>query len=291
MFTQKSQKSLSNFICEKCDYITSKKTDFDKHLLTPKHKNHDKMFTNVDTIATNLAQKKFACDCGKEYKHRQSLYVHKKKCNTEEKINNNQLVEYLMKENSEFKNLILEALKNGSIHNSNNIINNNSNNKSFNLQFFLNETCKDAMNITEFVNSIQLQLSDLEKVGELGYIEGISNIIVKNLNALDVTLRPVHCTDKKRETMYIKDEDKWEKEDEKKAKLHKMIRKVSHKNIDLISEFKELHPDWKKSTSKVSDKFNKIIIESMGGDGDNDFEKEEKIIKKIAKEVLIPIHL
>jgi len=192
-----------------------------------------------------------------------------------------------MKENSEFKNLILEALKNGSINNSNNIINNNSNNKSFNLQFFLNETCKDAMNITEFVNSIQLQLSDLEKVGELGYIEGISNIIVKNLNALDITLRPVHCTDKKRETMYIKDEDKWEKEDETKTKLHKMIRKVANKNIGLISEFKELYPDWKKSTSKVSDQFNKIIIESMGGPGDNDFEKEEKIIKKVAKEVLI----
>jgi hypothetical protein len=291
MFTQKSQKSLSNFICEKCNYNTCKKTDFDKHLLTWKHKNHDIMFTNVDINATNVAEKKFTCECGKDYKHRQSLYVHKKTCNyensKEEKTNNNHLVEYLMKENSEFKSLILEALKNGSVSNSNNIINNNSNNKSFNLQFFLNETCKDAMNITDFVDSIQLQLSDLEKVGELGYIEGISNIIVKNLNALDVTLRPVHCTDKKRETMYIKDENKWEKEDEKKAKLHKMVRKVAIKNINLISEFKELYPDWRKSTSKVSDQFNTIIIESMGGAGDNDFEKEEKIIKKIAKEVLI----
>jgi hypothetical protein len=248
------------------------------------------MLTNVDKNATNVADKKFVCECGKEYKHRQSLYVHKKICGNEnivENKDNNKLVEYLMKENLEFKNLILEALKNCSINNSNNIINTNSNNKSFNLQFFLNETCKDAMNINEFVNSIQLQLSDLEKVGELGYVEGISNIIVKNLNALDVTLRPVHCTDKKRETMYIKDEDKWEKEDENKAKLHKMVRRVANKNIDLISEFKELYPDWKKSTSKVSDQFNKIIIESMGGAGDNDFEKEDKIIKKIAKQVFI----
>jgi hypothetical protein len=247
------------------------------------------MLTNVDKNATNVAEKKNICECGKEYKHRQSLYVHKKICNENipENKDNNKLVEYLIKENLEFKNLILETLKNGSINNSNNTINTNSNNKSFNLQFFLNETCKDAMNITDFVNSIQLQLSDLEKVGELGYVEGISNIIVKNLNALDVTLRPVHCTDKKRETMYIKDEDKWEKEDDNKAKLHKMVRKIANKNIDLISEFKELYPDWKKSTSKVSDQFNKIIIESMGGAGDNDFEKEEKIIKKISKKVLI----
>jgi hypothetical protein len=107
------------------------------------------------------------------------------------------------------------------------------------------------------------------------------------LNALDITLRPVHCTDKKRETMYIKDEDKWEKEDDNKSKLHKMVRRVSNKNIDLISDFKLLHPEWKKSTSKVSDQFNTIVIESMGGAGDNDFEKEEKIIKRVAKEVLI----
>jgi hemerythrin superfamily protein len=108
---------------------------------------------------------------------------------------------------------------------------------------------------------------------------------------LDVTLRPVHCTDKKRETMYIKDENKWEKEDDNKTKLHKMVKKVSNKNIDLISEFKELYPDWKKSTSKVSDQFNKIIIESMGGAGDDDYEKEEKIIKKVAKVVFIDKNL
>jgi hypothetical protein len=217
---------------------------------------------------------------------------HKKKCKIQEykDIDNDckiseiqelkEFMSYLMKENSEMKNMMMEVIKNGT-HNI------NSNNKTFNLNVFLNETCKNAMNITDFVNSIKLQLSDLEKVGELGYVEGISKIILKNLNALDITLRPVHCTDKKRETMYIKDEDKWEKEDEKKIKLHKMIRKVANKNIDLISDFKALYPDWKKSTSKVSDQFNKIIIESMGGPGDNEYENEEKIIKKIAKEVYI----
>jgi hypothetical protein len=132
-----------------------------------------------------------------------------------------------------------------------------------------------------------LQLSDLINVGESGYIEGISNIIVKNLNALDVTARPIHCMDKKRETMYIKDEDKWEKDDANKAKMHKMVRKVANKNINLIQDYRDKYPDCMKSTSKYSDQFNKIIIESMGGSGDNDFEKEEKIIKKVAKEVVI----
>ena len=151
----------------------------------------------------------------------------------------------------------------------------------------VNETCKNAMNITDFVDSLQLQLSDLEKVGEVGYIEGISNIIIKKLNALDISERPIHCTDKKRETMYIRDEDKWEKEDEKRIKLHKMVKNVAYKNINLISEFREKYPDFKKINSKYSDQFNKIIIESMGGKGDNEYEKEEKIIKRVAKEVFV----
>jgi len=142
------------------------------------------------------------------------------------------------------------------------------------------------MNIMDFVDSIKLQLSDLEKVGELGYVEGISNIIVKNLKKLDVTQRPVHCTDTKRETMYIKDEDKWEK-DEEKLKLHKVVRKVACKNQNLIPDYKKEHPDYNKYHSTTSDKYNKIIVESMGGPGDNDFEKEEKIIKNISKQVFV----
>jgi len=169
--------------------------------------------------------------------------------------------------------------------NSNNTSNshNNNNNKTFNLQFFLNEQCKDAMNIMDFVESIQYQLSDLEKMGEIGYVEGLSNIIVKNLNALDVTQRPVHCTDKKREVLYVKDENKWEKEDEDKNKIRKVIKRVMIKNQNLIPKFKELHPDYNKASSKFSDQYNTIIIESMGGRGDNDVEKENKIIKNITK--------
>jgi hypothetical protein len=180
---------------------------------------------------------------------------------------------------------MLEVCKNGT--NNNNITNTNSHNKSFNLNFFLNETCKDAMNIMDFVDSIKLQLSDLENVGKIGFIEGISDIIVKNLNSLDETKRPVHCTDSKREVMYVKDENKWEKENETKLKLRKAIKKVAHKNTQMLSQFRTKHPDCLKSESKLSDKYNKLVFEAMGGKGDNDLEKEDKIIKKIAKEVII----
>ena len=297
MSTDFVQKSSQIFVCKFCDFNTSRKSQYTRHLTTSKHKKSTNLNEKVPESSNT-----YDCDCGKKYKERSGLWRHKNKNNCckdniqsetdnenslkPENTEKDELIHYLMNESKELKNLILEVLKNGT-SNTNNISNINSHNKTFNLNVFLNETCKDAMNITDFIDSIKLQLSDLEKVGEVGYIEGISNIILKNLNALDVTERPIHCTDKKRETMYIKDEDKWEKEDEKKAKLHKMVRKVANKNINLISEFKELYPDWKKSTSKVSDQFNKIIIESMGGAGDNDFEKEEKIIKKIAKQVFI----
>jgi hypothetical protein len=182
--------------------------------------------------------------------------------------------------------MVMKVLENGT-HNTHSHNTTNSHNKAFNLNFFLNETCKDAMNIMDFVDSIKLQLGDLEKVGEIGYVEGISKIITKNLKALDITQRPIHCTDKKREVLYVKDEDKWEKEDEDKNKLKKAIKRVVSKNQRLIPQFKEKHPDCGKSASKFSDQYNKIIVESMGGSGDNDFEKEEKIIQKISREVIV----
>ena len=297
---QKVAKKLQIFKCDFCDYSTSRKSSLEKHTLTDKHKmvgNGSKM---VENDSEKLQKKSFLCKCGNLYKYESGYYRHKKICTyvdpaiKEEKQarDTEELIKYLMKENSEFKHLLMDQHKNmiEFVKNTGNYTitnNSNSHNKSFNLQFFLNETCKNAMNITDFINSLQLQLSDLENVGELGYVEGISNIIIKKLNALDVSERPIHCTDKKRETMYIKDEDKWEKEDEKKTKMHKMIRKVANKNIDLISDFKALHPDWKKCSSKYADQFNKIIIESMGGPGDNEYENEEKVIKRVAKEVLI----
>jgi hypothetical protein len=194
-----------------------------------------------------------------------------------------------VKQNSELIVQNAELVKSGTYnttysHNNNNT---NSHNKTFNLQFFLNETCKNAMNIMDFVDSIKLQLSDLEKVGEIGFVEGISNIINTNLKALDVTQRPIHCTDKKSEILYVKDSDKWEKENNDKAKIRKAIKQIAHKNSKLVSQFKEAHPDCGKSVSKFSDQYNKIIIEAMGGPGDNDNEKEDKIIKNISKNVII----
>jgi hypothetical protein len=245
------------------------------------------MLTNVDT---SVLKKMYKCHCGKSYSHRQSLSVHKKKCNIDKHLENpnkkDELINYLIKENQEFKNLILEIVKKDTTTN-NNVTTTNSHNKTFNLQFFLNETCKDAMNIMDFVDSLKLQLSDLENVGKIGFVEGISNIIVKNLNSLDETKRPIHCTDSKREVMYVKDEDKWEKENEDKKKLRTVIKHVAHKNSKALKDFRTKHPDCDKSTSKYSDQYNKLVIEAMGGKGDNDLEKEDKIIKNIAKNVVI----
>ena len=308
------KKNAKKFQCENCDFVCYKKSNYDKHLMTPKHKNTDKILTNTDAknaenaenvLETNM----FICGCGNRYKHRQSLFNHKKKCDNTtitdsnvDSFDKDQLILMLIKQNTdlikestEFKNIIIaqntstqnmmmEVIKTGT-HNTN-ITHTNSHNKAFNLNFFLNETCKDAMNIMDFVDSIKLQLSDLEKVGELGYVEGISNIITKNLKELDVTQRPVHCTDKKRETIYIKDENKWEKDEDNK-KLHKVVRRVTCKNQNLIPKFKELHPEYNKYHSKVSDQYNKIIVESMGGPGDNEYEKEEKIIRNISKNIIV----
>jgi hypothetical protein len=186
----------------------------------------------------------------------------------------------------EQNNMMVEVMKNGTHHNTTNTVNNNSNNKTFNLQVFLNETCKNAMNISDFVDSIKLQLSDLIKVGEVGYVQGISNIITSNLQALDVSVRPIHCTDKKRETVYIKDEDKWEKDDDN-SKLKKVIKKVAYKNEKLLDQFKQKYPGCNYSESRYSDQYSKIVIEAMGGAGNNDKEKEDKIIRNISKAVTL----
>jgi hypothetical protein len=309
MSTHLSQKIPLKYTCDICEYLTSNKKDYTKHLLTDKHKKHE-MSTEINNKSPEIPTRS-VCECGKIYKERSGLWRHKKKCTQKylsepdeeyaykqvneptakvneptAKVNEptaNDLIMLLIKENSDLKNMMMKVIETGT-HNTTN--NTNSHNKAFNLNFFLNETCKDAMNIMDFVESIKLQLSDLEKVGELGYVEGISNIIVKNLNDLDVTQRPVHCTDKKRETMYIKDEDKWEK-DEENSKIKKVIKKVASKNQRLITKFKETHPDCIKYHSKYSDQYNKIIVESMGGSGDNDTEKEEKIIRNISKNVVV----
>ena len=292
--TKKTPKTPLLLECKLCYFKCSKQSDYDRHIMTSKHQNATKLLQNA-TYFTQKNAINYVCDkCCKNFKHSSSLYRHKKNCQIIEKTEDNEnidkkdeLINYLIKENQEFKNLILEIVKKDTTTNNNNITTTNSHNKTFNLQFFLNETCKDAMNIMDFVDSLKLQLSDLENVGKIGFVEGISNIIVKNLNSLDETKRPIHCTDSKREVMYVKDEDKWEKDNEEKKKLRKVIKHVAHKNSKMIKEFKAKHPDCEKSDSKFSDEYNKLIIEAMGGKGDNDLEKEDKIIRNIAKKVVI----
>ena len=297
--TEKTPKTPSFFECNLCYFKCCKQSDYIRHISTPKHQNATEMLSNA-TYFTPKNAEIFVCDkCCKNFKHSSSLYRHKKNCPNIEKSDNNQenneqniekkdeIINFLMKENQDFKNLILEIVKKDTYNNNNNIINTNSHNKTFNLNFFLNETCKDAMNIMDFVDSLKIQLSDLENVGELGYVNGISKIIVQNLNLLDETKRPVHCTDTKREILYVKDEDKWEKENENKEKIRKMIKHVTHKNSKLLKDFKVKYSGCEKSESKYSNKYDKLIIEAMGGKGDNDLEKEDKIIRNIAKKVTI----
>jgi hypothetical protein len=295
--TNFTSKNIKKHHCEFCDFGCSKLGDFNRHKSTLKHKKEEERYKMIqnDTTKTSNYITRYVCDCGKEYRHHSGLWRHKKICEFVEKESkpeysfdklhetmfDKDLIMMLVKQNTE----LLEVLKNGT--NNTVISNNHSNNKTFNLQVFLNETCKDAMNIMDFVNSIQLQLSDLESVGKLGFVEGISNIITMNLKALDVTQRPVHCTDNKRETIYIKDDNKWEKEDEQKIKLRKAIKRVATKNMCLIHKFKEAHPDCSKASSRFSDQYNKIVVEACGGSGDNDLEKEDKIIRNIAKNVTI----
>ena len=297
MEIKKNEKNES-FYCQKCDFICVFKSDWSRHLTTRKHLSQSQMEINGNILAEKNESKNHCANCSKIYKTNAGLWKHVNKCNkntnkTEsnniEKMEIYDLVKYLMKENGDLKtmmmeqqNLVLEIAKNGTHNNTT-----NSHNKTFNLQFFLNETCKDAMNIMDFVDSINLQLSDLESVGKLGYVEGISKIITTNLNALDIHKRPVHCADKKREILYIKDDNKWEKENDDKNKIRQAIRRVAAKNQRLLPKFKEAHPDCGKYHSKFSDQYNKIIVESMGGSGDNDLEKEDKIIKNISKNVVI----
>jgi len=293
--TDIKQKLSNKYCCENCNYFTDRKSNLDNHLLSAKHQkeiNGSEIKQKLSNIKQQL-KFTFCCEnCDKKYQTQGGLWKHKKKCtsiNDTDTDNNNkeitelkELMKYLMKENSELKTMMFEVIKNGTHNNTN-----NSHNKSFNLQFFLNETCKDAMNIMDFVDSIKIQLSDLEKFGEIGYVDGISKIIMNNLNSLDETKRPVHCTDTKREVMYVKDEDKWEKEADNKPKIRKLIKHVTHKNTKLLKDFKTKYPGCEKSDSQYSNKYDKLIIEAFGGKGDDDVVKENKIIKNILKEVTI----
>ena len=289
------------YYCNICDYKCFTKYNYNRHLTTTKHLKS----TNINMLSTENEQNEqvsnFECDiCNKIYKERSGLWRHKQKCkikenekdklieklmkeNKEIKETNivnkkDDMIEFLLKENKEIKELILEIVKNGTHINTVNSNNTNSNNKAFNLQFYLNETCKNAMNMSDFIDSINLQLSDLISVGELGYVDGISKIIIDNLNKLDFTERPVNCTDKKRDTIYIKDNNKWEKDEENK-KLNKAVKKVAYKNTMMFPLFKQKYPDYNNAESIHSNQYSNIVIQSL----DDSRENNEKVIKNISK--------
>ena len=293
MLENLSKKIPEVFECKKCNYNTSSKKDFNKHIATSKHKR----IVNASNLPINNI---FKCSCGKSYWHDSSYYRHKKKCthNLKNDLANEekqqQLIEYLLKENSEFKQLMLEQNKNmlelaknsGNNHNTtSNVVNNNNN---FNLQFFLNNTCKDAMNIMDFVSQLQVGVNDLEETGRLGFAEGISKIFINGLKQINVNDRPIHCSDFKRETLYIKSNNEWAKENEDKLVLTNAIKHVAHKNIKQISEWTKEHPEFNDPDSKENDKYLQIVSEAMSGATKEETVKNyNKIIKNIVKESII----
>jgi len=302
------------YFCKLCFYGTNKKSSYKQHLLTQKHQTNQEAPDNVSVVQVSDNNKHACGSCDKTFQDRSGLWRHKKKCGSTQILNpeiildiihqNNEFKEMLMSQSKQATELqkqsqqhtndlqkqIIELCKNTThMSNNNNNKNNtiNSNNKIFNLQFFLNDTCKNAMNLTDFVSSLQINLTDLESVGELGFVNGLSKLIINGLNDLEECERPVHCSDLKRESMYVKDDNKWEKEDAENTKMKKALKQIAHKNIKMLPVWKTKNPDCKRSESHLSDKYSHMVIEAMGGSGDNDDEKANKIIRKIAKEVTI----
>lgn len=290
---------MTKFLCVLCQYKTNNKKDYGKHLLTPKHKKHSFTINKSPKMEDGM----FHCICEKKYIHQSGLSKHKKKCilvkngvngnSEEEPVLIKQLIKQyqsLLMENKEFKSLIMDLVAkpipaiNTNI--TNNVNNHNSNNKQFNLQFFLNETCKNAMNITEFVDSLEIKSCELEDFGKLGYIQGISNIFIRGLKELDETERPLHCTDKKREILYIKHNNIWEK-DSDKEKMIKTIKDIANKNFKRIPKWKQDNPLSEDNSTKKHMEYMHILNQVMTGITPDDEVGINKIIKKIALEVYI----
>jgi hypothetical protein len=314
MVNNSAQNPQSFFTCSICDYYTSRKNDYNRHLLTPKHCDANKKQIQTNDAAQNPQQHK-CCQCGKKYKHRSSLCKHKKLCvnpeplkidtnlviellkqNKEKELNDKEMMMTILKENSELKTMILDMCKTmtataasgttNNNNNNNNTINNTTNN--FNLNVFLNETCKDALNLADFVSSLQVKLKDLEETAKIGYTEGVSRIFINGLNELEVNMRPIHCSDLKRETLYIKNDDKWTKEDPDKPNITKAVKKVSNKNIQQIFEWQKKYPCYKDPESKQNDRYLEMLSGAMGGSTDEEQSNNiDKIIRNITKEVVI----
>jgi hypothetical protein len=301
------------FICDICDYCTVNRKDFKKHEQTQKH---IKNVSNEGEIKQESPlQCTYVCDkCECVFNCRTTLWRHNKKCEIEpisteiviadkpieEKFDKDSIIQ-LIKQNKELQTVLMEqnavilsqheTMKKMSTHSTliqNNTTNHNTTNNQFNLNVFLNEQCKSAVNLIDFVNSLQVQIKDLEKTGQLGYVEGISSIFLKGLREMDIYKRPIHCTDLKRETVYVKDQDSWEKETAEKSKLRMAIQTVARKNLKTLPAWQEENPDFRKLDTKENNTFIKIALHSLGGQTDEEEEKfTEKIIKNVLKDVVI----
>jgi uncharacterized protein (DUF2132 family) len=281
--------------CKICDYQCKRFSDLQRHFATAKH---NALFCSKNIEQEN-AQQLYVCKfCEKTYKARNSLWYHYKKCAKNAQHDKsadvtNEMVLDIIKQNNEFKQMLMEQNKQimeMNKHTTNTHITNNNQtiNNRFNLNVFLNEKCKDALNISDFINSLQISMTDLEQVGACGFVEGISKIFVNGLKQLDVYKRPIHCSDLKREVMHLKENNVWEKEDDDKPKLIQVIKTIADKNIKTIPEWKHENPESRDSTSKKSDQYLQIMGHSLGAcDKEKDNQNYHKIIKRVAKEVLI----
>ena len=290
---------MPEFECKDCDYKTCNRKDFKKHLDTKKHQH------NKYNKCINLSPvRNMVCVCGKSYSHRASLYNHKKNCKivvqsdmgentivgdkinitTEmfmKLMNDNQDMIKIIKEQQQQINAIIPKI--GNVTTNNNTTTNMTNN-NFNLNFFLNEKCKDALNISEFIESLKITLEDLQYSRSNGLVQGISNVMIRGLKKLDIYKRPIHCTDVKRDTMYIKDKEKWEK-DETHEKLRNTIIKIANKERNAISAWVEQNPDWMDTETTQMEYL--TLINKICEPIENDIKNEKKIIKIIGKEIIL----
>ena len=322
-FTQKSAKKQREYFCESCDYNSIRKNDFDRHLLSSKHQNYAKI-NRINRMRNKSANSKnevsvdnshHCQSCNKSFTCRSGLWRHNQKCKmtlSHEQDNQEESNDYdeqeseeydlknmflqMMKQNEEFKQIMLEQntklmemANNQSIINNNNINYNNNNtmNNKFNLTVFLNETCKDAMNIQEFIDYVTVQHSDFENFGKMGYVEALTRIFLRNLMELEVHKRPIHCSDLKREVLYVKDNDVWTS-DVSREKLIRTIKYIANKNVKQIPGWMDKNPDSKNTQTKLHDKYMRMLCFSMGAKTEEeDQEYYKKIIRNVAKEVCI----
>ena len=290
MEARKNAKNAIKFYCEKCNFICSKKSNYDQHLLTAKHKKEADGSINKPRY--------YICEfCEKQYKSRGSFWKHQQKCDrvpytqeilpeTSTKTSDSQLIIELLKQNQELQKQLIEAVKTGGSHIENQTINNN--NQKFNLNFFLNEQCKDAINMSDFIENMELDIEDLTETGRLGYVGGISRILINKLQELDIYKRPLHCTDMKRETLYIKDNDEWEKQANPKDKMGKIIGQVANKNCRNIPKWTEEHPGYEVFDSPENMEYMNMTQAVLGGFGEEENKQfKDKIIRGVIKEVMV----